>query len=115
MLWPGFALQNNNIYVLKQYMKDYKEQHLTHTEPERNPFSPPKNTTKPYFATRCKRIFTKSTAQTTKPHCRQEKSFRPHVGQNRGEEGGKHVYTAQVHNLVTKLLCPGFETKLGKK
>ena len=28
---------------------------------------------------------------------------------------GKQVYTAQVHNLVTKLLCPGFETKHGTR
>ena len=35
------------------------------------------------------------------------------VGQNRGEERGKQVYTTQVHNLDTKLPCPGYEIKHG--
>ena len=37
----------------------------------------------------------------------------PQVGQNRGEERGKQVYTTQVHNLDTKLPCPGYEIKHG--
>ena len=50
------------------------------------------------------------TAQTTKP----ESLFRPRVGQNRGErKRGKLVYTEQVHYLVSRVLCQGFETKHG--
>ena len=26
---------------------------------------------------------------------------------------GKQAYTAQIHNLLTKILCPGFEAKPG--
>jgi len=39
----------------------------------------------------------------------------PQVGQNRGEERDKQVYTTQVHNLDTKLPCPGYEIKHGTR
>ena len=96
-------------------MKGYKEHNSTHTEPTRNAFAAPENKPKPYFASRPKRIFTKSTAETTKADCRQERNFTPQVGQDRGEDGNNYVYTAQVHNPLTELLCPVFETKHGTK
>ena len=51
MLWAGFMLQTNNIYVLKQYKKGNKEHNLIRTEPARNPLPETENTPKSYFAT----------------------------------------------------------------
>jgi len=47
----------------------------------------------------------------SKPDCLLQDQFEvPGTGERKR---GKLVYTAQVHNLVSRVLCQGFETKRG--
>jgi tmRNA-binding protein len=39
MLRAGFVLQNNNIYVFEEHVKDYKEHNVVHTEPAQTVWS----------------------------------------------------------------------------
>jgi hypothetical protein len=41
----------------------------------------------------------------------EEERLGPQVGQSRGEERDKQVYTTHVHKLDTKLTCPVYEIK----
>ena len=74
----------------------------------------PENTPKPNFATRPKRNFdqVKCLEDQTRVLTRRTVSG-PRWGRTGERKRGIQVYTPQVHNLVTMLLCPRFETKHG--
>ena len=81
-------------------------------EPARNPLAAPENTPKRNFATRPKCNFDQVNCSDDQTRVLSEEQNQATCGAEevRGEKV-KQVYTAQVHNLVTKVACPGFETK----
>jgi len=68
-------------------MKDYQEHNLTLTEPAWNPLAATENTPKPNFAIRPNLNFDQVNC-SHKQSVDKKNSFRPQVGQTRGEEDG---------------------------
>jgi len=85
-------------------------------ESAQNPLAAPENTSKWNFATRPKHNFDQINCSDDQIGVLSEEQ---NQATGRAEEGrgekGKQVYTTQVHNRVTKVPCPGFETKHGTK
>jgi len=85
-------------------------------EPARNPLAGPEDLPEQNFATSPKRNFEHVNCSDDQTRV---SSARPDVGPGWDRTGerkrGKQVYTTQVHNLVPRVLCKGFETKQGTR